>query len=344
MAVTGSGTQADPWIVTNYTDFISLSNHEYPSDRHMYIQFFDNEHPNQTIDCNAYGSEFKWDTFVAGTPSGSADSLQFYVDINLNGCTIKNFLIKEGVPMFRAKRKGDTYSWANAHIIIHDGSLRNVFMGSATSKIALCENDGATITFNDVSFSTNITGLTVQAFDGGNGKRMFFDNCALYIVSASLNAAIISEGALTDTDIELHIGNQNNKAMFPDSTFTDCRFTGKVSGVGQTFNYNTDTCVLDWCGMNSKTLNFTNCVVDLDLTDGRILGYTHAGSKYDVFLAYNGANFNTNVICNSHRPVDEGHSQYYGAETAWNFMSHENIRNGTYLNNAGFTVVEVVGS
>lgn len=329
MAVTGSGTQADPYIVHSYDEFISLSRvHE--NSGNVYIKFFDN--PNQVIDCNDYGSEFSWGAFTAPTAS-SGGNFNYYID--LNGCTIKNFLIASGVTMFAGVHT--TTGNYNRKIIISNGFIRNVFLGSATSKFC-----GNYVEFHDVSISLNFAGATETPFNGGGA--LSFDNCAMYLVGSTLQAPIITTATLTDTDIELHVGNQNNKAMFPDSTFTDCRLTGKVSGVGQTFEYNTDTCVLDWCGMNSKTLNFTNCVVDLDLTDGRIAGYNFGGSKYDVFLTYNGANVNTNVICNSHRPIDEGHEQYYGRETSWNFMSHENIRNGTYLNDQGFTVVEVVGS
>lgn len=327
MAVTGSGTQADPYIVHNYSEFISLSNTIGTT---AYIQFFENENPNQVIDCNNYGSEFKWGAFK---PLWANDNGKIY--INLNGCTIKNLIIADGQKMFSGVYAGN--SRTEMDLYISNGSIRNVFMGSPTSKFC-----GDYVELHDVSISINTSGSTVVPFDGTD--HLIIDNCAIYLVASTLNTSLIKGAQITDTDIELHVSNQNNKTMFPSSTFTDCRITGKVSGVGQTFEYNTDTCVLDWCGMNSKTLNFTNCVVDLDLTDGRIAGYNFGGSKYDVFLTYNGTNVNTNVICNSHRPIDEGHEQYYGRETSWNFMSHENIRNGTYLNNAGFTVVEVVGS
>lgn len=332
MAITGRGTEQDPFIVHNYSEFISLSGHEpITGTEAVYIKFFDT--PNQVIDCNDYGSEFTWDAFTGN--ARLYGKCTYYID--LNGCTIKNFLIKAGTTMFSGE---DQQTWNGSHtwIKISNGSFRNVFMGSATSKFI-----GMLVTLQDVSVSINIAGTTSTPFEGGNGNGSTIDNSALYIVTSTLATQIMNYLTVSDTDIELHVGNQNNKAMFPNSTFTDCRFTGKVSGIGQTFEYNTDTCVLDWCGMNSKTLNFTNCVVDLDLTDGRIAGYNFGGSKYDVFLGYNGANFNTNVVCNSHRPIDEGHESYYGRETAWNFMSHENIRNGTYLNNAGFTVVEVAG-
>ena len=68
MAVTGTGTQADPYIVHSYSEFISLSNTMGSTG---YIQFFENENPNQVIDCNAYGADFKWHSFVPGWPGAN---------------------------------------------------------------------------------------------------------------------------------------------------------------------------------------------------------------------------------------------------------------------------------
>lgn len=339
MAVTGSGTQNDPWVVHDYDEFMSKSGVYPDSELSAYIKF---EVPGSVLDCNTYGSEFKWEQFTAATPIGSGDTYNYHVYIDLNGTTIKNFIIKEDVPMFRAKRKGDTYSWASAHIIVKNGSFRNVFMGSATSKIALCENDGPTIEFSNISFSTNTTGLTVPVFDGGNGKRISFDNCALYLVQATLATGIMRKCVSTDTDFELHINNQNSQVIFPDSSFTDCRFQGKIGGHCVSAGVNNDSYVFDQCGLDGKALDFTNCVIDLDLTDS--LGASDNNFvRYGVLLDYNGYSINTNVICNSHYPSIGGERQY-SYPSSWNHMTHEQIRDATYLNSKGFVVVDVSGS
>ena len=334
MAITGQGTQANPFIVHSYSEFMSKSNcgpsENISNTYHTFIKFFDE--PNQVIDCNDYGSEFTWGNFEINTNTGTHT-----VHIDLNGCTIKNFIIGNDKSMFNNKYFAINGNSANFEV--KNGKFKNVFLGNSGSKVSTY-TDGGTGKFQDVSFSINASKSGSAVFKGST-----LDNCFVYISTGTAlpSGGLLQNCSVTDTDFKIYIANQNNKAIFPDTTFTDCRFTGKVGGVGQTFEYNADTCVLDWCGMNGKTLNFTNCVVDLDLTDGRIVSYAYGGSKYDVFLAYNGYDFGTNVVCNSHRPVDEGHSQFYGAETAWNFMSHEHMRDADYLNNAGFTVVDVSG-
>ena len=330
MAVTGSGTQADPWIVHSYDEFMSTKN--VSADGTYYVKFFDT--PNQTIDCNTYGSEFKWhqyETNFSGT---------WYID--LNGCTIKNFLIADGETMF----PGYYAQWiGNRYFYISNGSFRNVFLGSATSKF--CVNY---VHFQDVSISFNFAGTTVTPFDGDGDVT--FDNCAMYLVGSTLQAPVIKRATLTDTDIELHIGNLNGNIPFSGndwnncSTLQDCRIQGKLGGNVHNSNYEGCGTVLGIPTENTNSdyqlCQYINCVVDLDLTDTTFTerGY---GSPYKVIAASGSTYMNTNVICNSHYP-STGEASGLRYPTDWNYMDHEHIRNGAYLNNQGFTVVEVVGS
>lgn len=333
MAVTGSGTQADPFIVHSYDEFMSVKT-SIATQGTYYIKFFDT--PNQVIDCNDYGSEFKWHQFDAA----SGHATVFYID--LNGCTIKNFLIADGETMF----PGYAQQWQGSRTFyISNGSFRNVFLGSATSKF--CANY---VHFQDVSISFNFAGSTVTPFEG-NGD-VTFDNCALYLVGSTLQAPIITRATLTDTDIELHISNLNGNVPFSGndwnnfSTLQDCRIQGKLGGNVHNSNFASCGTVLGIPTENTNSdyqlCQYINCVVDLDLTDTTFTerGY---GSVYKVIAASGATYMNTNVICNSHYP-STGEASGLVYPTDWNYMSHENIRNGTYLNNAGFTVVEVVGS
>ena len=334
MAVTGSGTQADPWIVHSYDEFISTKTLPV-TDGTFYVKFFDT--PNQTIDCNTYGSEFKWHQHDCGY-SGN-----WYID--LNGCTIKNFIIADGETMF----PGYSTQWVgNRSFYISNGSFRNVFIGSATSKF--CSNY---VHFQDVSISFNFAGSTVTPFEG-NGS-VTFDNCAMYLVGSTLQAPIITRATLTDTDIELHISNLNGNIPFSGndwnncSTLQDCRIQGKLGGNVHNSNFEGCGTVL---GIPTENTNadyqlcqYINCVIDLDLTDTTFTerGY---GAPYKVIAASGSTYMNTNVICKSHYPsTGEATGLVYPSD--WNYMDHEgsqSIRNGTYLNNQGFTVVEVVGS
>lgn len=331
MAITGTGTEQDPYIVHDYSEFISLSGSGHNSgvhDHKVYIQFFENNRPNQVIDCNNYGSEFKWGAFTDN--SGYYGTATIY--INLNGCTIKNFLIADGITMF----EGHYWSISGAvgTIVISNGSFRNVFMGSSTSKVC-----GKYVEFHDVSMSVNVAGSETIPFNGDD--NLIIDNCAIYLVASTLNASLFNKAIITDTDLELHIANQNGKAIFNGNNDTprnmqihDCRLQGKISGSGYTSNY-----YIPWSmtlgALNASNfyaegvVDFVNCVIDID--------FTESDSSFVIYTTDGGVSVNTNIICDSHYP--EGVTP----PSSWNYMSHENIRNGTYLNNAGFTVVEVAG-
>lgn len=324
MAITGTGTEQDPFIVHSYEEFISLSGSGHDAgvrDHKVYIQFFEDNHPNQTIDCNSYGSEFKWGTFTDN--SGYYGTVTIY--INLNGCTIKNFLIADGVSMF----EGHYWSISGAvgKIVVSNGSFRNVFMGSATSKFC-----GNYVEFHDVSISINISGTTVTTFSGSD---TVFDNCAIYLVASTLYANPFYYINLSDTDMEIHVSNLNSYYIFSRCTITDCRIQGTVTGnICDVGGHNYAILCYNYGSGNPDSV-MTNCVVDMSALGTKA---NWMGSALHFYLTGNGTTLNTNVFCNSH-----GLPEGYHFPNVWNYMSHENIRNGTYLNNAGFTVVEVAG-
>ena len=324
MAVTGSGTQADPFIVHSYTEFISLSAHSPISGTEaVYIKWFDE--PDQVLDCNTYGTEFRWDEFTTKHPS-SEGSNTFYID--LNGATIKNFLIAPDKTMFNPK------GYANGHTCkmeVYNGSFRNVFMGSATSKVC-----GDYVEFHDVSMSVNFVGCTSSPFSG-NGN-VVIDNSALYLVGSVLSLPVMTGCIVSDTDIELYISNPNSQFIFTGCTITDCRIQGKISGtIHRQGNYPSFYFVIlayNSNGVQTGDTVMTNCVVDIDFSEATP---DWTGATIFIYYPENGATLNTNVFCNSHWTPN------YGMPSDWNYMTHEQIRNGDYLNSHGFTVVEVVG-
>ena len=324
MSVTGIGTVDNPFVVHSYDEFISLSGHAPISGTGaVYIKWFDN--PRQVLDCNSYGTEFKWGAFTDN--AGLTGTCTYYID--LNGATIKNFLIADGETMFQ----GHYYS-VNGNkgtIVISNGYIRNVFMGSATCKII-----GEYVELHDVSISANISGLSSIPFDGVDIGHSSMDNCALYIVSSRLYADVINRIDMTDTDMEFHISDQNGYAIFTSyngnpMTIKDCRVQGKISGIGYTNQYLSVTTVLG--AINSYNqyaegiARFVNSVIDVDISESQ------SGS---ILSANNDSDYGTNVICKSHFPSG------MTPPPVWNFMTHEQIRNGSYLNSAGFTVVEIV--
>lgn len=335
MAVTGTGTQADPFVVHSYSEFISLSGHAPIGDtKAVYIKWFDE--PGQVLDCNDYGSEFKWGSFAAVAGYG-----EYTIYVDLNGATIKNLIVADGVEMF----SGTSWGGNNMIVNVNNGAIRNVFMGSSTSKIC-----NTYVDFHDVSMSVNVAGSTVSPFNGDWSHNINIDNCALYLLASTLTAPLMSQVRISDTDIMLQIANQNGvtifagdmNAMEPWSLLKDCRIQGKIGGSPIAMT-ETGKCAVFGCATptytddNPKVVKLTNCVVDVDLTDSL---FNYHGANYSIYAA-NSSELNTNIFCNSHYP-SQGQDMEYSYPSDWNYMSHSLMRNGAYLNAQGFTVVEVV--
>jgi hypothetical protein len=101
--------------------------------------------------------------------------------------------------MFNPKGYSSGYT---CKLEVYNGSFRNVFMGSTTSKFC-----GDYVKFYNVSISINTTGCTENIFPCQNNTTM--DNCALYLVCAKLTKPIMYKMKVSDTDIELHVGELN---------------------------------------------------------------------------------------------------------------------------------------
>ena len=144
---------------------------------------------------------------------------------------------------------------------------------------------------------------------------------------------------LSDTDIELHVDELNQCLPFEQCTLTGCRIQGKLGGTIRYYS-NQNMIFGQTSGSGSAAslvCVMTNCVVDVDYNEITILNTNY--KTVNILKEMNSGELNTTVFCNTHLPTDRD----YVYPTLWNYMSHEQIRNGTYLNSKGFTVVEVVG-
>lgn len=308
MAVTGTGTQADPFIVHSYTEFVSLSNHGGVEDNTFYVKFFDE--PNQTLNCNRYGSDFTWGNFHV--PAGTV------ADIDLNGATIKNLRIADNTAMFTSGYWSSQYGYSNWGVIhLHNGKFLNVFAGVGTSRL----EGGGKIQLENVSISANANGTTLPFFDCTTWDSSSIKNSAVYVEAAKLNANVY-DGSLTikDSDVKNVIGNLNSKWMFADRvSLNGCRIRGKAAGSAPV-------------AVNQSRLfegnKMTNCVVDFDMSE-----ITDVPSDR-MFL-----NFDTNT------QVTVISTEYWPAgltpPNSWQYCSHNDIRDADYLNNNGFIVVDV---
>lgn len=214
MAITGTGTQADPWIVHNYEEIKSAYLKTNGGSK-LYIKL------ENDIDCNDYGDTWEWETI---SPYTSSCDYTF----DLNGRTIKNIMIKSGNTLFNCNSKRD---------VIHNGKILNVFNNDGESVI-----NGNGLTLKDISISVNGNGLTSYGF-----YNVFFENCAVYYKSSKLQSNIICSGSAfggvdgvgaKNCDFYFDVNNMNDKNLINSLNginYDNCRFRGSVSGASNSY-------------------------------------------------------------------------------------------------------------
>ena len=251
MAITGSGTQEDPWVVHSYEELQTTFDGVKQGNGH-YIQL------GNDINCNDYGASFEWETL---TPSPTVT----FFDLDLNNHTIKNVKVAPNNYMFTA------VSGTN---MIHDGAILNIFLDSAYGVASGSGN----LTFKNVSMSVNGTGARSYAFN-----LAFFYMCAVYYeceVLPSMPFMNYTERGLTqfkNSDIYLAINDLNGKRIAGKDTnyggttigFDNCRIRGEVKGTPAA-SYVIGTCTS------------VNSVCDLDMTQLEV------SSATAVFIAGTG--------------------------------------------------------
>lgn len=227
MAITGSGTQADPYQVHNYSELKTACNNS-----NVYVELANN------IDCNDYGEDFEWETVTLGGGS----------DLDLKTYTIKNFKVKDNNYVFHAN------NWSK----IHNGKILNAY---------LARSYGFSAKWNSTeSRWANLENLSISINTGGglNGSEVFecfaMNACAIYIegdVKSHLIRPYDTDGAeITNTDFLFDIDSNTGDCFI----FTgygmrvkNCRIRGRFNiTIVQTINH----------GLYSNG-GFYLCVIDL---------------------------------------------------------------------------------
>lgn len=312
MAITGQGTQDDPYKVHSYEELktaigrtssstISINGSPIPND---FIEL------EADIDCNDYGTSFVWNTIKNETNHTKS--------INLCGHKIKNVLISNDSFMFDGTSgfyySGNDYTYRA--ISINNGSILNVYGTGAAGIItgpayhlSHCE---------DISFSINADGFINTLF-----QNVVLERCSFYYKSmtgvARAGSTLLikstparSDGNIVDCDFNIDFpinDSPSSKALIDGSSgciIKNCRFTG----------------CFRWSPRQYAIPNFTaqNCVLDI------IVGNTT--SNWPFFQNQSGCLINKDKILGS--AVYSGYIQ----------CTSEEIISSKALNNRGFTVIK----
>lgn len=303
MAITGQGTQEDPWIVHNYEEIKSAYLKTNGVSK-LYIKL------ENDIDCNDYGDTWEWETI---SPYTSSCDYTF----DLNGRTIKNIMIKSGNTLFNCNSKRD---------VIHNGKILNVFNNDGKGAIS---GNGSTL--KDISMSVNGTGLTSYAFDS-----TFFENCAIYFKSSKLLNHIFylgnysaGETHLKNCDVYVDINNLNGidvASSVNSCIFDNVRIRGKVMGFPCEHRKLWSVPQRYLFGGNVEA---DGCVIEVDTKDTGLTGSINDGVLVGVFQTIRNSIINKEIMSSTYTNTGN-----YNCTTA-------QMRDADYLNSIGFTVVKV---
>lgn len=212
MAITGTGTEQDPYLVHSYEEIKTAASSHTGTNEKYYIKLMND------IDCNEYGVEFEWETIVLANGS-SYVSQRLYNDLDLNNHTIKNIKIKSSNYLF---------SGENASADVHNGKLLNVF-GQGASGFSKY------IYFKNVAIGTNMSGQS-------SGQSVFndtthFTNCSIYcICTTRLNRFMMSHDC-KNSDFYLILTGGYSDRFCLTGTIDGCRFQGSVKGNGSSIGF-----------------------------------------------------------------------------------------------------------
>ena len=322
MAITGSGTQADPFVVHSYDEIKSVYADTSLTASTLYYVVLANN-----INCNDYGVDFTWDSITGSN----------WIDFDLDGHTIKNIAISNGQYLFNLTVNCGVNVTPRPKI--HNGSIRNVFGNSG----GIFKNAGAysPITLENLSISINGTSCTDYIF-----WSFYVNMCAIYIQSSKLNQTFFGVSLnshtvwLENSDVLFDISDLNGKPLFINTNgnsnayqliISNCRFRGKVGGLP--YAYGMLWNVYQRTMFNNTKIKVEKCCISIDSTECNLDGGTGTGVLISV--SENMANLN-NVV--NKTIMDSTYTANHDYD-----ISDEDIVNGDALRSAGFTVVNVVG-
>lgn len=164
----GNGTKESPFIVHNYDEIKSWDTFTEDEDT-VYLKL-DND-----IDCNDYGDTWEWTSIGV---FNYKNEKQRSLDLDLNGHTIKNILIKKDSYLFSTGSTSTSDYFVDGTAKVHNGKILNIFNSSASNLV----NTNGFFTLFNLSISANIANLQKDVF-----SKCRIENCSIYLKAGYWN-------------------------------------------------------------------------------------------------------------------------------------------------------------
>lgn len=314
MAVTGSGTQADPFIVHSYQELKSICDNLTTKQRGVNYVNLAND-----IDCNDYGDSFEWETLTLAKYNGVWSSRD-YIDFDMCGHTIKNILVKANNKLFE-----HTQNSIGDGVKIRNGKLLNIF-NNGTERLIHSSTWECPICFDNVSMSINANGITDAVFYciKMNKCAVYLDGtCAANIIHTNTYSTIISNsdfmfnGVITN---KMPSGSSTffvyNESSSSNPVLNNCRIRGNMIFKNNFVNY----------------APMSSCVVDIPMWMGYYGGYANPFS------------YPSTGVVNKDKVHDHnGYGEGFWNDGGMTKVTDAELHSAASLNAKGFNVVKVGG-
>ena len=305
MAITGSGTEADPYLVHSYDELKSTIN---GIQQYAYIDLVND------IDCNDYGESFEWSTV-----SVSGSTRRFFLDLKTH--TIKNMKLASDSSMFATGRDA-------GNSLIKNGKILNLFITNGSKGFCTHATDTGRITgltLDNVSMSVNLSG----AINFGAAIACEIKNSAIYVegdnFTCNSNTPCLffsydTSGyhqSIENSDFYFNIENSKTNVFcgdqFAEKHIKNCRFRGKC-------NFSSSESTNKYMMFNGRAC-MEDCAIDVESTNMRLESYGYS----------TGTVANKDIL-----PTSAFES------SAIIQVGSDEIISGSALRSAGFNVVNVV--
>lgn len=313
MAITGTGTQADPWIVHSYNELSQLRTLAAPENL-GYAEL------GNDIDCNDYGASFAWNTIELRTSNDKG------IDLDLSGHTIKNIIVALNNSIFQLFTYSTTY-----YSRVHNGKILNIYTYPNSQAFLMFGNFNNTYIPEAYDLSISYS-MSVGAFS--IFYRVKPSRIAAYIegIATTSNGIFMMNGDnvinISECDIKVNCAIASNTRIIAQSSavsfpLKDSRISGKLVGYGDN-KYLNAYYVMD--------TTVSNCVIDVDTSE---MEWITSQSQYRHPVRTG----STGAINVSDRPSNDNDAGNFASGLIQ--CTTEEIRNGDALRSKGFVVVNV---
>lgn len=304
MAITGSGTQGDPYIVHDYLELREL--YTLSGNEMKYAKLAND------INCNDYGEDFEWETVRLG--DGSSSGMTMILD--LDGHAISNTFIALNQTMFQLEQ----YGGRGSKII--NGKLANIFNKPNSNK-AFITGGSMDCEVQDLSISACCSAGSRGVLEGLVPKNISayiynYGNVGNLFLKANSTACVVKncyiniDGGNNVTSPIINIVNNSTYGV------QDCKITGTVKGTV--------------CSKFVTDTKMNQCVVHIDASEATFGSGMAATTKTVCSSGSNGA-------CNVTDLPTDGSPAVYASGLAQ--CTRQEMYDASALRAKGFNVISV---